>query len=66
MTVDWSEFQAPRRPELQVTSKRKHTEGARTDPMPARKIPPDAVTYYVSLGPGRSYQKVAEHYCSLP
>ncbi len=30
--------------------------------MPRRKIPPDAVTYYLSLGPGRSYQKVAEHY----
>ena len=30
--------------------------------MPKRKIPPDAVTYYLSLGPGRSYQKVAEHY----
>ncbi len=30
--------------------------------MPKRKIPPDAVTYYLSLGPGRSYQKVAEYY----
>ena len=30
--------------------------------MPVRKIPPDAVTYYLSLGPGRSYQKVAEYY----
>ena len=30
--------------------------------MPTRKIPPDALTYYVSLGPGRSYQKVAKKY----
>ena len=30
--------------------------------MPARKIPPEAVTYYVSLGPGRSYEKVAQRY----
>ncbi len=30
--------------------------------MPTRKIPQDALAYYVSLGPGRSYQKVAEHY----
>ena len=30
--------------------------------MPRRKIAPDALTYYVSLGPGRSYQKVAEKY----
>jgi hypothetical protein len=27
-----------------------------------RKIPPDAFTYYASLGPKRSYQAVAEHY----
>lgn len=27
-----------------------------------RKIPPDAFTFYASLGPGRSYQQVAEHY----
>jgi hypothetical protein len=27
-----------------------------------RKIPSDAFTYYVSLGPGRSYQAVAEKY----
>jgi len=27
-----------------------------------RKIPPDAFTYYFSLGPTRSYQAVAEHY----
>ena len=27
-----------------------------------RKIPPDAVDYYFSLGPGRSYRTVAEHY----
>lgn len=27
-----------------------------------RRIPPDAFTYYASLGPGRSYQAVAEHY----
>ena len=30
--------------------------------MPRRKIPPDALTHYLSLGPGRSYQKVAEKY----
>ncbi len=30
--------------------------------MPTRKIPQDAFAHYVSLGPGRSYQKVAEHY----
>lgn len=30
--------------------------------MPTRRIPADAFAYYVSLGPGRSYQKVAEHY----
>ncbi len=30
--------------------------------MPTRKIPQDAFAYYMSLGPGRSYQKVAEHY----
>jgi transposase len=27
-----------------------------------RKIPPDAFSHYFSLGPGRSYQAVAEHY----
>jgi hypothetical protein len=27
-----------------------------------RKIPPEAVTYYYGLGPGRSYEKVAAHY----
>ena len=27
-----------------------------------RKIPPDAFSYYFSLGTGRSYQAVAEHY----
>ncbi|HVS08623.1 MAG TPA: hypothetical protein VMS76_02020 [Planctomycetota bacterium] len=27
-----------------------------------RKIPPDAFAYYFSLGPGRSYQAVAEKY----
>ena len=26
------------------------------------KIPSDAFEYYVSLGPGRSYRSVAEHY----
>lgn len=26
-----------------------------------RKLPPDAFDYYYSLGPGRSYQAVAEH-----
>jgi len=30
--------------------------------MPTRKIPLDAIAYYMSLGPGRSYQKVAERY----
>ena len=30
--------------------------------MPTRKIPQDALAYYVSMGPHRSYQKVAEHY----
>ncbi len=30
--------------------------------MPIRTIPPEALTYYVGLGPGRSYQKVAEKY----
>ncbi len=30
--------------------------------MPTRKIPLDAFAYFMSLGPGRSYQKVAEHY----
>ena len=30
--------------------------------MPTRKIPLDAFAFYVSLGPGRSYQKVAEQY----
>ena len=30
--------------------------------MPTRKIPQDAFAFYVSLGPARSYQKVAEHY----
>ena len=30
--------------------------------MAHRKIPQDAFTFYVSLGPGRSYQKVAEKY----
>ena len=30
--------------------------------MPTRKIPPDAFTFYISLGPERSYQKVAEKY----
>jgi len=30
--------------------------------MSRRKIPQDAFTYYLSLGPGRSYQRVAEHY----
>ena len=28
----------------------------------ANKIPPDALEYYVSLGPSRSYQAVAERY----
>jgi len=28
----------------------------------SRKIPKDAFSYYVALGPGRSYQKVAEHF----
>ena len=27
-----------------------------------RKIPPDAFSYYVGLGPDRSYQAVADHY----
>lgn len=27
-----------------------------------RKIPPDAFSFYFSLGPGRSYQAVAEHF----
>lgn len=27
-----------------------------------RKIPPDAFTFYASLGPKRSYQAVAEHF----
>ena len=31
-------------------------------PMPTRKIPPEALTYYVGLGAGRSYQKVADKY----
>ena len=26
------------------------------------KIPPDALEYYLGLGPDRSYQKVADHY----
>ncbi len=26
------------------------------------KIPPDALEYYLVLGPDRSYQKVADHY----
>jgi hypothetical protein len=30
--------------------------------MPRRKIPPDAFDFYFSLGPGRSYQAVAEEY----
>ena len=30
--------------------------------MPRRKIPPEALTFYLGLGPGRSYQKVAEKY----
>ncbi len=28
----------------------------------ARKLPPDAFSYYAGLGPERSYQVVAEHY----
>ena len=28
----------------------------------SRKIPPDAFSFYVSLGPERSYRRVAEHY----
>jgi transposase len=27
-----------------------------------KKIPPDAFQYYASLGPGRSYEAVADHY----
>lgn len=27
-----------------------------------RKIPPDAFAFYLGLGPGRSYQAVADHY----
>lgn len=27
-----------------------------------RKLPPEALSFYLSLGPGRSYEKVAEHY----
>ncbi|MBI4584560.1 MAG: hypothetical protein HY717_11130 [Planctomycetes bacterium] len=30
--------------------------------MPRRKIPPDAFTFYMSLGPGRSYAQVAEKF----
>ena len=30
--------------------------------MPKRKIPHDALSYYVSLGPARSYAQVAEHF----
>ena len=30
--------------------------------MPRRKIPPDAFTYYFSLGPDRSYERVATRY----
>lgn len=30
--------------------------------MPTRKIPQDAFAYYVGLGPGRSYQRVADEY----
>ncbi len=30
--------------------------------MPQRKIPQDALLYYVALGPGRSYEKVAKEY----
>lgn len=28
----------------------------------SRRIPPDALEYYLALGPDRSYQKVADHY----
>lgn len=28
----------------------------------SRRIPPEAFQYYVGLGPGRSYQAVADHY----
>ncbi len=28
----------------------------------AQKIPQDSFDFYVALGPGRSYQAVAEHY----
>ena len=28
----------------------------------SRRIPPEAFSHYVSLGPGRSYQAVAEHF----
>ena len=30
--------------------------------MTTRKLPPDAYSYYLSLGVGRSYTQVAEHY----
>ena len=30
--------------------------------MPRRKIPQDAFTYYMALGPGWSYAQVAVHY----
>ena len=30
--------------------------------MANRKIPEDALFFYVGLGPGRSYQQVADHY----
>ncbi len=30
--------------------------------MPQRKIPQDALLYYVALGPARSYEKVAKEY----
>ena len=30
--------------------------------MANRKIPQDAFFFYVGLGPGRSYQQVADHY----
>ena len=26
------------------------------------RIPPDALEYYLALGPDRSYQRVADHY----
>jgi hypothetical protein len=29
-----------------------------------RKLPPEAYSYYLGLGPGRSYEAVARHYKS--